>query len=152
MLFRSLYETEFGGSREKEYAAAYNEALREAGKSFDKLNYKYNGKSDLQIEATKSISDEKSVPVMQNNGIEIGEGNLMYSNQLIAETIENGFLLIDSTTSTIVLKLFKTSNESIFIATSKTINGVVIKKGKDIFFEYYKDEKLVSEKLNVCCI
>ena len=145
-----VYETEFGTSRAKEYATAYNEALRSAFKSFDKLNYKYNGKSDVQVEELKST--ENTVPIMQQNGIEIGESNLISSNALVAETIENGFLVIDSTTSIIVLKLFKTSNESIFIATSKTINGVVIKKGKDSFLEYYESGKLVSEKLNVCCI
>ena len=126
-----VYETEFGTSRSKEYATAYNEALRSAFKSFDKLNYKYNGKSDVQVEELKST--ENTVPIIQQNGIEIGESNLISSNALVAETIENGFLVIDSTTSIIVLKLFKTSNESIFIATSKTINGVVIKKGKDSF-------------------
>ena len=147
-----IYETAFGASREKELPVAYNQALREAGKSFDLLNYKFSGKRDLEVEVTKSTAEGKSVPAMQDNGIEIGESILASSNQLVAETIENGFLLIDSTTSTIVLKLFKTSNESVFIATSKTINGVVIKRGKDSFLEYYKDKKLISNKLNVCCI
>ena len=151
-----VYETVYGTSREKDFSAAYNQALRQAFQSFDKLNYKYNGKSDAQVEEVKAtgkvILTENNAPIMQDNGIEIGESNLISSNTLVAETVENGFLLIDSENSTIVLKLFKTSNESIFIATSKTINGVVIKKGKDSFFEYYKDKKLVSEKLNVCCI
>ena len=35
---------------------------------------------------------------------------------------------------------------------SKNINGIVVKKGNDSFFEYYMDKKLISEKLNVCCI
>ena len=151
-----VYETVYGTSREKDFSAAYNQALRQAFQSFDKLNYKYNGKSDAQVEEVKAtgkvILTENNAPIMQDNGIEIGESNLISSNTLVAETVENGFLLIDSENSTIVLKLFKTSNVSIFIATSKTINGVVIKKGKDSFFEYYKDKKLVSEKLNVCCI
>ena len=148
-----IYETAYGKSNEKEYAIAYNQALREAAKSFEKWNYKYNGKNDVQVEEVKAtgkvILTENSTPIKQNNGIEIGENNLVSSNSLVAETIENGFLLIDSKNSTIVLKLFKTSNEFVFIATSKTINGVVIKKGKESFFEYYKDGKLVSEALNL---
>lgn len=147
-----LFETQLGGSREKEYAAAYNSALRDAGKSFDNLGYKYNGKSELHDEGVKQILSEKSEPIIKDNEIEIGEINLISSNKLVTETIENGFLLLDSTTSNNVLKILKTSDESLFIATSKTINGVVIKKGKDIFFEYYQDKKLVSVKLNVCCI
>src|ERR1700754_4321271 len=39
-----LYETDYGTSREKDLPMAYNLALREAGKSFETLNYKYNGK------------------------------------------------------------------------------------------------------------
>ena len=146
-----VYETPYGKSREKEFATAYNEAFRDAGKSFDKLNYKYNGKNDILI-VEKNLISNLNIPVLQENEIEIAEGNLIFSNSLIAETIENGFLLIDQKTSTIVLKLYKTSNDKIFIASSKGLNGIVTKKGTDSFFEYYKDKKLVSEKLNVCCI
>jgi hypothetical protein len=36
-----VFETQFGSSREKEFAVAYKQAFRESGKSFDKLKYKY---------------------------------------------------------------------------------------------------------------
>ena len=86
---------------------------------------------------------------IQENGIIIVESDLEFENLLVAETIKLGFLLIDPTTSTIVLKLYKTSNENVFIANSNSINGVVIKKGQEIFFEYYQDKQLISKKLNV---
>ena len=40
-----VYQTELGTSREKQYSIAYSQALREAAKSFETLNYKYEGKS-----------------------------------------------------------------------------------------------------------
>ncbi len=40
---RIVFETNYGTSRLKDFMPAYNEALRDAFKSFDKLNYQYNG-------------------------------------------------------------------------------------------------------------
>jgi len=53
------------------------------------------------------------------------------------------------TTPKIVLTLLKTSAENYFIASNTTANGIVLKKNEDWFFEYYKDGKLISEKLLV---
>src|SRR5574343_1746513 len=39
-----VYHTELGTSREKQYALAYTQALRAAAKSFETLDYKYEGK------------------------------------------------------------------------------------------------------------
>ena len=49
-----LFESDYGTSKEKELEIAYNKALREAGKSFDKLNYKYNGKNNSSITQASS--------------------------------------------------------------------------------------------------
>jgi hypothetical protein len=67
---------------------------------------------------------------------------------LYAQPIANGYQLID-TTPKIVLTLLKTSAENYFIAGNATVNGIVLEKNEDWFFEYYKDGKLVSEKLLV---
>jgi len=67
---------------------------------------------------------------------------------LYAQAIANGYQLID-TTPKIVLTLLKTSAENYFIASNATANGIVLKKNEDWVFEYYKDGKLVSEKLLV---
>ena len=67
---------------------------------------------------------------------------------LYAQAITNGYQLIDAT-SKIVLTLLKTSAENYFIAGNATVNGIVLKKNEDWFFEYYKDGKLISEKLLV---
>jgi hypothetical protein len=67
---------------------------------------------------------------------------------LYAQAIANGYQLID-TTPKIVLTLLKTSAENYFIASSATANGIVLKKNEDWVFEYYKDGKLIFEKLLV---
>jgi hypothetical protein len=67
---------------------------------------------------------------------------------LYAQVTANGYQLID-TTPKIVLTLLKTSAENYFIANNATVNGIVLKKNEDWFFEYYKDGKLISEKLLV---
>ena len=67
---------------------------------------------------------------------------------LYAQAIANGYQLID-TTPKIVLTLVKTSVQDYFIANNGTSNGIVLKKNNEWFFEYYKDGKLISEKLLV---
>jgi hypothetical protein len=67
---------------------------------------------------------------------------------LHAQATANGYQLID-TSSNIVLTLLKTSAENFFIASTAAANGIVLKKNEDWFFEYYKDGKLISEKLFV---
>ena len=62
-----VYETEFGTSREKEYATAYNEALRAAFKSFDELKYKYNGKSVIYANNTAFSEIKKNIITTKND-------------------------------------------------------------------------------------
>jgi hypothetical protein len=146
-----LFTSSVGKSREKELQVAYNQSLREAFTSFDTLEYKYSGMQNVKMEevANYKMITKDSTLKLQENGIMIVESDLEFQNLLVAETINSGYLLIDPSTSTIVLKLYKTSNENVFIANSNSLNGVVIKKGQEVFFEYYQDKQLTSKKLNV---
>lgn len=146
-----VYTSIEGRSREKELQVAYNQSMREAFSSFDNLEYKYNGMQNVKKEEVsnyKMITKDSTLK-LQENGIIIVENDLEFQNLLVAEIIKLGYLLIDPATSAIVLKLYKTSNENVFIANSNSINGVVIKKGQEIFFEYYENKQLISRKLNV---
>ena len=146
-----LFSSSEGKSREKEVQVAYNQSMREAFSSFDNLEYKYNGMQNVKKEEVsnyKMITKDSTLK-LQENGIIIVENDLEFQNLLVAEIIKLGYLLIDPATSAIVLKLYKTSNENVFIANSNSINGVVIKKGQEIFFEYYENKQLISRKLNV---
>ena len=146
-----LFSSSEGKSREKELQVAYNQSMREAFSSFDNLEYKYNGMQNVKKEEVsnyKMITKDSTLK-LQENGIIIVENDLEFQNLLVAEIIKLGYLLIDPATSAIVLILYKTSNENVFIANSNSINGVVIKKGQEIFFEYYENKQLISRKLNV---
>jgi len=65
---------------------------------------------------------------------------------LYAQPTANGYHLID-TAPKIILTLLRTSAEDYFIADNGSSNGIVFKKNDNWFFEYYKDGKLIAEKL-----
>ena len=128
-----IYETDFGKSRNKEFAAAYNEALREAGKSFDKLNYKYNG-----------TNNSLSIPEPINSSISETNSETYY----FAQPISNGFQVIDNEPK-VIMKLYNTSLKNVFLAIRGPINGVLIFNENQWVFEYYENGKIVSELLNL---
>ncbi len=128
-----VFETQFGSSREKEFAVAYNQAFRESGKSFDKLNYKYNGKNN------SSITQEPSKTIVS----EINSETFYF-----AQPTANGFQVVDSEPK-VIMKLYTTSQKNVFIGLKGNTNGVVISKNGKWFFEYYDGDKLVSESWNL---
>lgn len=128
-----LFESDYGTSKEKELEIAYNKALREAGKSFDKLNYKYNGKNN------SSITQEPSKTIVTES-----DSETFY----FAQPIANGFQVVDNEPK-VIMKLYTTSQKSVFIGLKGNTNGVVISKENHWFFEYYDGDKLVSESLNL---
>ena len=128
-----IFETEFGKSRNKEFAAAYNEALREAGKSFDTLNYKYTGKNNSSV-TTESIKTIVTETVSET----------FY----FAQPIANGFQVVDNEPK-VIMKLYTTSQKNVFIGLNDNTNGVVISKNGKWFFEYYDGDKLISESINL---
>ncbi|CAN1533682.1 hypothetical protein MCEGE10_01487 [Flavobacteriaceae bacterium] len=135
-----LFKSVEGKSREKEYQTSYNQALREAFNSFETLGYKYNGNSNDNVN-TKENSDIKVSNLNDDN---------KKTNDLIlfAQPIENGFQLIDSTPK-VIMKIYKTSSPICFIANKNNIQGVLISKENQWFFEYISNSKLVSEKVEV---
>ena len=128
-----LFESDYGTSKEKEFEIAYNKALREAGKSFDKLNYKYNGKNN------SSISQEPSKTIVA----EINSETFYF-----AQPTANGFQVVDNEPK-VIMKLYTTTQKNVFIGLKGNTNGVVISKNGKWFFEYYEGGKLVSESINL---
>ncbi len=141
-----LFTSAQGKSREKEYKVAYNLALREAFNSFDALNHQYQeGKEIKKPVLTVDTTYLESTKSPKINSDEI---KTVASNLLFAQPIENGFQLIDATPK-IIFKIYKTSNSTCFIAVKEAINGVLILKDNNWFFEYYQLDKLLSEKVLV---
>jgi len=136
-----IYETDFGKSREKDFGLAYNQALRDAGKSFDKLNYKYNGKTAI----TNDIVEKKTETTTK---VTETAQPYNYSEPLFAKPFgENGFQLLTNNTDVprLVMTIYKTSLPDCYLVA----NGVLLRKSGKWFLEYYKNEKLVSELVTI---
>lgn len=135
-----LFTTAEGKSREKEFKVAYNEALRDAFASFETLKYKYSPKESLPV--LTNTENQKNQLVLKNESSQENEGILF------AQPISNGFQLIDASPK-VILKIFKTSLPTAFLATREQIQGVLIYKENQWFFEYYQNLTLISETINV---
>lgn len=135
-----LFTSEEGKSSEKEYHTAYNQALRMAFKSFDKPEFKYIPNANKNVEIADAVSHTDS-NVGNTDKTATPEGMLLF-----AQPIENGFQLVD-TTPKIVMKIFKTSQPDVFMVAGQ--KGMVVKKGAQWLHEYYENDKLVSQPLNI---
>jgi hypothetical protein len=138
-----IFKSKEGKSREKEFPIAYDMALKDAFLSLNDVPYKYDSTMVTQQQqpaATPVIPSSAPAPA-SSSVTEI-------TGTLYAQAIPNGYQLIDTTPKK-VLTLLKTSMPDYFIADAGTFNGIVFKKNEEWFFEYYKDNKLVSQKLEI---
>lgn len=151
----TIFKSKQGKSREKEYETAYTMALRDAFTSLDAIPYAYttppaSAPAQPAVVAVTPIAapvkSPETTPAATAKPTEPTVGQP--TGTLYAQAIANGYQLTD-TTPKVVLTILKTSVENYFIASNTTVNGIALKKGEDWFFEYYKDGKLVSEKLSV---
>ena len=135
-----LFTTAEGKSREKEFKIAYNEALRDAFKSFEILKYKYSPKDSLPV--ITNAENQKNQVVLKNESMQENK------KMLFAQPISNGFQLIDASPK-VIIKIFKTSLPTTFLAIREQIQGVLIYKDNQWVFEYYQNATLISELINV---
>ena len=145
---RIVFKSAVGKSKEKDYQVAYSEALAQAFNSIYALKYKYNGAaSQVQLTTTKNpvevIMMEKSLSAKATVFLDAKEANLLY-----AQATPTGYQLIDNTPK-VVMKLLKTSQPNSFIAIKDSVQGFLILKDNEWYFEYYIDETLMSEKVAV---
>ncbi|MEZ0184515.1 hypothetical protein AB9T89_19890 [Flavobacterium oncorhynchi] len=143
-----IYTSETGRSKEKDYELAYKESLEDAFKSVNALHYKYSGKSAAPVsnKAQTVVAATPLVPAVQiaaTPAADVSDPNLLY-----AQPMENGYQLIDKTPK-VVMKLLKTSRPDSFIAIKNGVQGSLNAKDNQWYFEYYQNDKLVSEKVSV---
>lgn len=149
-----VFKSKEGKSREKEFNTSYNMALRDAFSSLKDEPYTYNGTTHTRAAVEQTMpaapavaappavapAPVTSTPVPATPAVKDAAGTLY------AQAIGNGYQLID-TSPKIVLTLLKTSVQDFFIAENGAQHGVVVKKNGDWYFEHYKDNQLVAEKL-----
>ena len=155
-----VYTSEVGKSKEKDYEAAYRECLNLAFMSVNALHYKYSGKTvsptgnkvgsgALNPAAVAVMTPAATAVVVTPTATaatpiaDVSDPNLLY-----AQPTDNGYQLIDKTPK-VVMKLLKTSRPDSFIAIKDGVQGTLNAKDNQWFFEYYKNDKLVSEKVSV---
>lgn len=131
----ALLTSKEGNSRIKEYGPAYNEALLMALNSIENFNYEYKP-------ATKALSPtttDTKTEVKTNNSVQV------YSEM---QTSNNGYNFLHNQ-SKAVLSLMKTTSPNYFIAKCDDKVGIVFQKDQGWFFEYYLNQKLVSEQIEL---
>ena len=136
-----IFKGKEGKSREKEFTAAYTEALKNAFISLNDLPYAFKG----EAEKVESVKAQEVVAAPANQQVAMAE-TTEPSETLYAQVTATGFQLINTTPKK-VLTLFKTSVENCFIADNNQHKGMVLKKGEKWFFEYYNNDKLIIEEL-----
>jgi hypothetical protein len=148
-----VFKSEIGKSKEKDYEVAYTAALNQAFESVYALQYKYNGSVAASTQKA-TVSSPAIVPAATTAAVAAVAVNVPSGNGepdgtvLFAQPIKNGFQLVDSTPK-VVMKAYKTTNPSIYIASKENIQGVMVLKENQWFFEYYEKETLMSEKITV---
>jgi len=138
-----------GKSREKEYKTSFNLALRDAFASLSDFRYTAGNTPEASISTpTAPVKEVKTEPTPASATQPIATEAKQTDGVLYAQATANGYQLVDATPK-IVMNLFKTSVEDFFIASNGNTNGVVLKKNGNWFFEYYKNNVLVSDKLSI---
>jgi hypothetical protein len=157
-----IFQSAIGKSREKEYSLAYADALNEAFLSVNALQYKYNGtkagsKSAAvpAVPAPVAVAPAATTPAVvvpiavankEVNDLKTSQNN--NADLLYAQPTSYGYQLIDSEPK-VVMKVYKTSNPASYMAAKGSVQGVLVSKDNQWFFEYYQGDKLISEKINV---
>jgi hypothetical protein len=121
-----------GKSKEKDFELSYNQAFRDAFTTFRDLGYQYQPKTV-----------QSSIEVPKTTSTTAASTELLY-----AQPIPNGFQLVDSSPK-VVYKLLATSNASCFIAFKGELQGVLVLKNEEWFFEYYANGQLNSQRVGV---
>ena len=140
-----VFKGKEGKSREKDFDQAYNLALRDAFKSLEAINYTYT-----PVATGNSIAAGAPLPATQGAApaAELTATADLVSGTLYAQATGTGYQLID-TSPKIRLTLFKTSAADYFIAENGTEHGITYKKSGSWYFEYYKNNKLITESLQI---
>ncbi|GAA4271328.1 hypothetical protein U6A24_05465 [Aquimarina gracilis] len=137
-----VFSSSEGTSREKEFKKAYHEALRNAFKEVQKLNYKYNESAKKDVATTPkkqgdvtSNETEKNITAgvedksTKNNGFSFTEKTLLYTFNSSVFTIkkqEYGFELLENQGDELVLKgkIYSLKKQNMYLVTAGDLSGV----------------------------
>ena len=140
----AILKSGIGKSREKQFEIAYKEALDNAFMSLNTIdnsnfdtNSILNNPSDLVLQTSSKVKNE-TAELIKNK-----ENSLLF-----AQPTSFGYQLIDREPK-VIMKIYKTSNPASYIAFKGNLQGVLVAKENQWLFEYYQNDNLVSEKVDV---
>ncbi len=158
-----LFETHEGVSHSKSYKIGYNEALRDALKSFGNYHLQYVKKEAVVVEAPKTVSElqaEVAALKKENNRIKFKPLDTRLPHQstteitvdeansyLIAQSTVTGYRLVNSYSKKIEYILHSTKLKDIFII--KNNSGIIYKKEGAWVHEYVDKYRTVMEFLEI---
>ena len=172
-----LYSTMQGLGRAKDRRVAYNQALRMAFLSFDRLDYKYNEKASSKIMTevndntpnteiinkddfaqTKQLANSSTA--VKSTGNNLGKAKIFSNSdtsviaqseivefEFVAKTIENGFLLQSAALPEI--RMQESSVDNYYIAQIGDLPGMIYRAGNVWKLDYYKNGKLHSKFISI---
>jgi len=121
-----------GRSKEKDFKISYSQAFRDAFTTFRELGYQYQPKS------TQAVIEPPKTSLSTHAEVEL----------LYAQPTSNGYQLVDSSPK-VVYKLVPTSSPVCFIAYKGDLQGVLVQKNTQWYFEYFANEVLESQLVAV---
>jgi len=139
-----VYSSRVGETREKEYAKAYNLALRDAFETYRHYNYKYapDAENDIKHQISEAKTVFKTEPIVESKAQKnVASSKLSESKKgtenhiLYAQPISKGYQVVD-TTPKVVMVLLQTGKQDVFIV--KEESAVVYKE--DGFWYYSKND------------
>jgi hypothetical protein len=124
-----VFKSELGSTTHKDFKKGYQEAVRNAFKSFEALNYKFEGKIN---KVASVVSQKVQTPIVGK--AEVSKGNSsIYSNSNLSLSLKenNGSFIgkvlssesINYTVGDLICKLFKTSLPNVFKVEWKDTYG-----------------------------
>lgn len=150
---KEIFKSTTGYTKEKDYQLAYTEALNEAFNSLYAMNYKYvPGAAPVVTTTATAVPTPMPVPVVPSVSAPVSTvvATNVAANTTVyyAQPTANGYQLVD-TTPKVVMKLYKTSKSDYFTAVRDGVQGALLLKDNEWYFEYYQNEQLLSEKIAI---
>ncbi len=146
---KTVFTSKEGKSREKNYKKSYHEAMRNAFKSVEELNYVYTPiekpvVNDVNIiKSSPSVEKEVEKEVIEQVSV---VKTVVNENTLYAQPTVNGYQLVDMSPR-VVFILKKTSIKDVYLIVGK--DGTVSYKNGKWVAEYYDGEDLKHEILSI---
>ncbi|MBV7270073.1 hypothetical protein [Winogradskyella luteola] len=147
---KEVYRSTTGSSKEKDFKQAYTEALKQAFRSVEELDYKYEPMEEQAEDAKSQPKNDvvviKAVEKAQPNQETSTEQKLSaeqedYNDLYYAQAIENGYQLVNSEPK-IVMILLNTAANNVYLVKGKS--AIVYKE--DGFWFYSENDGKLKEK------